>query len=1056
MILFCTFGLAHAQSIEVQGKVMSDDGMTIPNVSVYVKGAPTNGTVSDIDGNYTIKTKSGDVLVFSFIGYQTQEVTVGSRSQLNVVLKEDAEKLNEVVIVGYSTQTRNRMSTSISKLDTKVLESVSRTNPATALQGTVAGLRVTNNTGQPGSTPSIVFRGGTNWNGSGSPLILIDGVPGSFYALNSDDIESIEVLKDAASSAIYGARAADGVVLITTKQGKVGKSNISYKVRHSINKKRDDTNYAGAADFIKYNRQGVLYYNEVTGRNNFDRSFLHGATAFGTGGNATNSPFTVQYLDDDNRHLLNQPGWSTLVDPVDPSKKILFYENSVDNLIYQDSYASDHYVSFDGGNDKGTYYAGLGYLDNHGLVLGSKFKRYSGKFSGSYKIRKNIKVYSNIMYNHSKMNTSPLGSDNTVFRRFAGQAPTSRTYNNNEDGTWSEDLNPGTNSGFGNPLYYKDKFVRDNLEQRLSASAGIDWDIIRDLKFTLKGSFFTINNHNKAFNKAYISGGSVNATRNASASLSRTLRYQYTALLNYKKTLFDNHNISALLGAEYYKNNYYRFSAGTKGSPSDLIQTLNAGSEANGVPFSDEKESVIVSTFGQLNYDYKSRYLLGLTLRRDGSSRLGNDKYAIFPGVSLGWNAHNEEFFKDLKIENIVSSVKPRVSYGVNGKVGSLSEYQVFGAYGDQGIYNGSTGYANTGLPTLDLVWEKSTTLNMGLDVGFWNNRVSVIADYFIRDVEDKIAGMTLPYWTGFNSITTNNGTLRNKGLELQVNADIVKTKEWTWNLGITYYSVRNFVVKLPDNDNDNNRQGGTQIYDASSEDGLKWVGGYEEGKRIGADMVVAYVQDYIYADQAAVDAHSDRVDKLAKNQTKRFPGDVAWKDLNGDNIIDYKDRKVIGRTTPDFVGGVTSNLSWKNFNLFVKTDFAVGHIILNHIREKGLAQTQGNLNAYSELTDSWTPENRDTDVPRMVFTDPQKNYMRGSDRMWEDGDYLALREVTLSYELPKSLLRNTISGLRVFFTGANLHYFKSYSGDTPEKGGKQYGEFPMPRSYTFGLSLTL
>ncbi len=1054
MVLLSLQSNTHAQGNQVTGKVLSDSGETIPGVSVSVKGT-TRGTLSDIDGNYTIEAKEKETLIFSFIGYITQEKVIGVNRKVDIILGEDTQKLNEVVITGYSKITRTRMTTSISKLDKKVLESSSRSNAATALQGTVAGLRVTNNTGQPGSTPSIVMRGGTSWGGGGSPLILIDGVPGSFYALNSDDIESIEVLKDAASSAIYGARAANGVILVTTKKGKVGKSRVNYKVRHSMNSKRDDAEYLGAADFIKYNRQGVKYYNEVTGRTNFDRSFLNGATAFGTGGNATNSPFTVQYLTDDNRHLLNQAGWGKLTDPVDPTKEILFYENNVSDLIYQDSYSTDHYISFDGGNEKGTYYLGLGYLDNHGLILGSQFERYSSKFTGSYKVLKNVEVNSTVLYSQSHLNKSPLGSNNTVFRRFAGQGPTARTYNTNADGTVGTDLIPGTNAGFGNPLYYQDKFIRKNMEQRLSMSVEINWEILKDLKFTMRGSFFTINNHNEAFNKSYISGGSLKSTRKASASLGRNLTNQYTALLSYNKTIAKHHNFDALVGAEYYKGNVYSFSAGTKGSPTELIETLNAGSEADGVPSTFETENVIVSTFGQINYDFDTKYLFGFTIRRDGSSRLGNDKYGIFPGVSAGWNAHNENFFKNSLLKKYINNLKPRLSYGVNGNLTVLGNYSVFGTYAKQGVYGGKTGYGNKKLPTLDLRWEKSTTLNMGLDFGMLDNRITIIADYFIRDVKDKLANYELPKWVGISGITTNNGILRNQGLELQITGDVIRNKDLKWTLGATLYTVKTYVKELPANEMENNRQGGTQIYDSSTGE-LKWVGGYEEGKRAGSDLVVAYIQDYVYADQAAVDAHAGRVDEKAKNRTTRFPGDVAWKDVNGDNIINDKDREVIGRTTPDFVGGFTSNLSWKNFNLFIKTDFAMGHLIRNNLREKGFAQTQGNLNAYTELLDSWTPENRDTDVPRMVFVDPQRNHNRGSDRYWEKGDYLALREVTLSYTLPKDLLKNKITSLRLFVTGDNIHYFKSYSGDTPELGGYRHGDFPMPKTVTFGLNITL
>ncbi|WP_289023953.1 TonB-dependent receptor [uncultured Salegentibacter sp.] len=1059
LMLVC-FGFAlNAQDVEISGVVSDETGMPLPGVNVIVKNT-SRGVQTNFDGKYTISASAGETLVFSYLGFKTSEIDVAANtSNLDVVLQEDLSGLDEVVVTGYGKQSRAKLTTSIAKMDTRILETSTRSNAATALQGTIPGLRVTNNTGQPGATPNIVLRGGTSFDGSGSPLILIDGVPGSFYALNSDDIESIEVLKDAAATAIYGARAANGVVLVTTKTGEGGKSTITYKQKYSINYKRETPDYLDAANFIKYNRQAILYYNEATGRNNFDAGFLNGALAFGTGGNTTNSPFTTQYLTNENRYLLDYPGWGTVTDPVDPSKEILFRQNDVGDLIYQPSTSTDHYIGFQGGNEKGSYFASLGYLDNDGLILGSGFKRYSGKFTGSYNISDSFRVNSNILYAHSNLNLSPLGSNNTVFRRFAGQAPTSRTYNNNPDGSLSDDLNPGTNPGFGNPLYYQDKFIRDNVEQRLTASVGIDWDLMSNLTFSLTGSHFTVNNLDESFNKAYLSGSSLIETRNASARAQKTLRNQLTGTLNYTKSV-DKHYFDLLLGAEYYRDEYFTFSAGTKNSPTDLIPTLNAGAESNGVPSSFRTLQVIASGFGRFNYDYDDRYLVGLTFRYDGSSRLGNNKYGFFPGVSLGWNAHNEEFFKDSDIKNVFTKIKPRLSYGVNGNLEVLGNFSSFGSYGSQGVYDGQTGYANTSLPTLDLRWERSTTTNFGLDVSLFDNRINLIADYFIRDVEDKLSNLTLPYWTGFSGITTNNGILRNKGFELQLGADLVRGEDFQWSLNGTLSKIKNFVVELPENDNELNRQGGTQIYNPNTGE-LEWVGGLQEGQRVGNDLVVTYVQDYIYANQAEVDADANVQDDFLPDPFKRYPGDVAWVDVNGDDVINSYDRKVIGRTTPDFYGGLSTNMSYKNFSLYLKTDFAAGHVIYNHIRGKGLAQTQGNLNQDALVLDSWTPENTDTDVPRFVFVDAQDNIFRGNEgtvnsRFWEKGDYLAIRELTLSYDLPTEKFTDKITKLSLYLTGTNLHYFKSYSGDTPELGGYQAGEFPLPRTFTLGLNLTL
>ena len=1070
ILFFSLPSLSYAQSKTITGTVVGTiDNQPLPGASIVVKGM-TVGATTDFDGKYTIKAKAGDVLVFSYIGFKAKEVTVSGKTVIDVSLSDDTAMLDEIVITGYGKQTRAKLTTSVSKLDTKVLETSTRSNAATALQGTIAGLRVTNTTGQPGATPQIVLRGGTSFNGSGSPLILIDGIPGSFFALNSDDIESIEVLKDAAATAIYGARSANGVILVTTKTGKVGRSSINYRYKYSMNNERDDQQYIGAKDHINYNRQSIAYFREVVNNSGSFGAFLNGNHSAATGNNTTNDPFTTQLLNASNRYLLNQPGWSSIPDILDPSKEILFYDNKgVGDRIYQSSATKDHYLSFDGGNEKGTYYLGLGLLDNEGLILGSGFKRYSGKFSGSYNVANNVKVNSNILYSHSNLSLSPLGSDNTVFRRFQGQASTSRTYDSNADGTWSDQYAVGQNQSFGNPLYYQDKFVRKNLEQRLSASVGVDWDILEDLTLSVDGSHFTVNNHNENFNRAYRVGsttGPLRTGREASVRLQRTLRNQLTGTLNYTKKV-GNHSFNALIGAEYFKDNFFQTSAGTRNSPTDLIETLNAGAEANGIPSSFESEYVITSTFGRLLYDYDDKYLFSATFRNDGSSKLGKNKFGFFPGVSFGWNLHNEEFFKNTSLSNTISRLKPRLSYGVNGNQSVLSNYGVYGSYGSQGVYNGQTGYANSSLPTLGLQWEKSTTFNFGLDASLFNDRLSFITDLYSRDIKDKLANLTLPYYTGFSSILTNNGTIRNKGFELQVNGDVIRSEDLTWNVGATFTTNKNYVVKLPDNDNDLNRQGGTLIWNPKT-GAEEWVGGYQEGQRSGGDLVVAFEQAGIYATQAEADADNSITDAYmpGASRNKRWAGDVKWVDQNKDGIINGLDRKVIGRTTPDFVGGITTNLNYKNFSLFIKTDFATGHLVWNHVRNKGYGQTQGNLAQPIEVLNSWTPTNTNTDLPRFVFVNGAKNVWRGNEsssslqnygnnRFWEKGDYLALREVTFSYNVPTEYFKDAIKKLSVYATGSNLHYFKSVSGDTPEVGGVQYGQFPVPRTITIGLNLT-
>ncbi|MFV0344736.1 MAG: SusC/RagA family TonB-linked outer membrane protein [Bacteroidales bacterium] len=1058
-------GVVHGMTqIAVKGKVTDAEfNDPLPGVNVVISGT-TTGAITDVDGGFSIEVPSYETeLEFSMIGYERYRVKVGTSSFLEIRLETETTGLDEVVVTGYSTQSRAEMTTSISKLDKKVLESVPRANAATALQGTIAGLKVTQTTGQPGSTPSMVVRGGTDFDGSGSPLILIDGVPGSFYALNSDDIESMEVLKDAASTAIYGARAANGVILVTSKRGKAGKTNINVRTKFSTNQRREDPmEYLGAADYVKFNRLAVKAAQDVMGYAWLDQ-FLTGANAAGTSNNATNSIYTTMVLSDANRYLLNYDGWQTIEDPVNPGTTLIFQDNQMNELFYQDSYSQDYSVSVDGGNERGTYYLGLGYMDDDGLVYGSGFKRYSATFNASYKITDALKVSSNIIYAYSNL-SEPYDSDYNLFQRTAGLAPTSRIYNNNADGSLSDELQPGTYLGFGNPLYYRDKFIKENLEQRLTGSVQLDYSFLRDFNLTVRGSHFSINNTNESFNKAYMNSGSLNTERAASASYARTIRNQMTAMLNYKKS-FGKHNVNALLGTEYFIENSFNFNAGTRLSPTDLIYTMNVGSEANGIPYSYKTAYEIASLFGQVNYDFNYRYLFGFTFRYDGSSRLGNNKYGFFPGLSVGWNIHNEDFWKKSSIKKIISKAKPRLSYGVNGNIDVLSNFGVFGTYAKTSTYDTQTGYANTQLPLLDLRWERSTTFNAGLDIGFLNNRVTLIGDFFIRNVNDKLSGLTLPLWTGFSSITTNNGTLQNRGIELQLNADIIKNNAFRWNMGVTYYSVRNYAKSLPTNGVDNNRQGGQEIYDPST-GGTIYVGGLQEGERVGNDLITAYVFDGVYQTQEQIDADAGRRVEFAYDKDTRYLGDTRWKDLNGDNVINYLDRVVIGRRTPDFTGGLTTELNYKGFGLYMKSDFAVGHYIINGRRVKGIAQTQGNQNGPAEIADSWTADNPTSNIPIFTLVDRQGNHLAAggdqgsmsssSSRMWEKGDYFALREVTLSYDLNGKIANNIFKNVRIYISGSNLAYFNGFSGSTPEESssGIDSGRFPLPRTYTLGLNV--
>lgn len=968
-------------------------------------------------------------------------------------LKE--KEIEEVVMVGYTKKEKKTLTNSIGSVSEKVLASAPRANVATALQGTVAGLRVVQKTGQPGSSPSIQMRGGTGWSGSGSPLILIDGVPSnSFFSINNEDIESIDVMKDAAATAIYGARGANGVIIVTTKKGKKGKSNINFSTKTTYNFRRDEKlKYMNAAEFVRMNRLAIQAYSEQFKTRKFD-DYLDKEFPAATGNNTTNSIYTTMILTDANKYLLNQPGWQKIEDPINPGQYLIFMDNNLHDLYYQPSTTEDYNVSVDGGNDKGAFYASLGYINDRGIVYGSGFRRISGTLNTSYKIRNNFKVSANISYTSTNQTPTYLNNDNWIFQRAAGLAPTARIYYNNPDGTLSDRLNPGVSLSFGNPLYYNDKFVRHYVQQRLTASMQLDWAFASKFNFMVRGSYFNSNDFKENFVKAYYDGGNYVDSRRGMFTTRSTLRNQVTSILSYKNTFGTKNHIDALVGLEYYKSEVFGSRFDTKNSPTDLIYTLNVAPElefVRGATGTSRSAYSIGSLFSQVYYDYDNRYLLGLTFRADGTSKLDkNNRFDYFPGVSLGWNVHKESFFKESGINKVFSQIKPRVSYGVNGNIDNLSNYGVYGLYGTTSIYNGKIGYVNTVLPNFTLLWERVNSLNFGLDLSLFSNRVSLSADYFTRDIYNKIASLPLPIWTGFSSILRNIGIMQTKGIEAEIKVKVINNQDFKWNVGGNYYTFESYAKKLAPSSLPGNRIGGSKIYDPVSKTEI-YVGGREEGKRID-DVVVSYIFDGIYRTQEEVDKANDsglRVE-FAQKQNVRFLGDAKWKDLNGDNVIDYRDRAVIGRVTPKFTGGFNTDFSYKNFNLYIRTDFAVGHLKFNYQRERSFTQKQGALNGFKEVLDSWSETNPDSDIPRFVFTDPQNNH--SGNRLWEKADYLALREVTVSYNLPRidKLFRN----VRIYATGSNIAYITPYLAN-PESGGLEADSYPLPMNLTFGVSAT-
>ncbi len=1069
---------AGAQQRQIRGTVTSlSDKSTIPGVTVVVKGTQT-GTLTNADGQYEISASSGQTLTFSFVGYKPQEVAVGAQSEINVILEEDVTMLNEVVAIGYGTQSRQTMTTSISKLDKKVLENVAMANPATALQGTIPGLRVINNSGQPGSSPTILLRGGASINNPGAPLIVVDGVVRSFNDLNPSDIESVEVLKDAASTAIYGARANNGVILVTTKRGKNGFSEIQYKARTGFNHLRTAYDYVDARDFIYYNRLGVRRVNEGRAPGGIAPVSPDSQTGFGVNLPNIYSSIKITGANRNQFSSLLNDGWQWMIDPYNDRDTLMFvdYGSQIRDATFNNpAKTQDHYLSFTGGNEKAKFAASLGYYNEDGLVVGTKYERFSGTLNGSYRIKPNFEVSGSVAYSVSKL--PPIyQAEAGIFYRVQSLWPTFKPFDDNGN------PNPNNAAGNGNPLYYLDRYVRKNNVRKTTFNLGASWEIVKDLLLQAQVNFFYRDDVDESFTKSiqYQTTTVPDVTRPSSAFYADTLQQQHNITLNYSKNI-NQHNFNILVGGEYFDGAAFNLSAAGNKAATDFIPTLNAATERTSIS-SLWGQHRILSAFGRLNYDFDGKYLVSGVIRYDGISRLASgNRWAAFPGLSFGWNLHKEAFFIDSGLERVITNLKPRVSYGVNGNVAGVGQYEVQGGYGIQTLYGGQAGFLNTGMVNAGLRWERSTSVDAGADIGLFNNRVSLSVDYFNRVTSDLLTNLALPSYTGFSSIRTNLGSLRNRGYEIDLNANLLSLPNGlTWNLSVNTAFVRNKILKLPDNGNERNRQGGYEVYDPA-QGKVVWVGGIQEGGTLG-DMF-AFKQERILRDWDDVNQSvANRYDAISElygpsayadlaNKTGKFPiepGDVLWADLDNNGIINSLDRIKIGNMYPKYTGGMSSSLSFKNVTLFARLDYGLGHTIYNDLYARILGQMQGTFNLITDVKKMWSEDNMDTDLPRFTYADQvlKKNITRSnnagtsqdnnSSRFYEKGDYLAFREVTLAYQLPGAWTSKVkMSSVRLNVTGQNLGYLTSYSGTSPERGGLDPGRYPLPRTVVFGLQVS-
>ena len=1041
-LLSFTLAAVYAQNIQIKGTVVSGtDNEPLPGVNVVVKGNTSTGTITDFNGTFTLSAPADAILSISYIGFKSQEIAVKGHKDIKIVLQEDSETLDEVVVVGYGVQKKSVVTASIAKVSADDLASTAPVRMDNALKGLASGVTVTSSSGQPGAAAQIRVRGvGTirTENGAADPLYIVDGMPleGGLDYLNPNDIASIEVLKDAASGAVYGARAANGVILVTTKTGKIGKTKVTYDFSYgwqSAWKKRDVLN---ASEYALMINEGAI--------------------------NAGIAPkFSDPY----------SYGQGT---------------NWQDEVFNNNAPMMNHQVSVSGASEKVNYLFSLGFYTQDGIVGGnfdrSNYERLTLRSNTQYTLfdeskernwLNSLKVTSNLSYARIKSTSfddnstwgTPLGSalalspilnvyDETEeaikaqFDKYGTKAEYTTVYDPRNGklfsipGEFGEMSNPIAKLSLPGDKHWSHKFVA-NFSAELQL-----WD---NLKFkTSYGadlSFWGYDGYRPLY---YLRSGESSTQSSAYSRKEDGTVWQLENVLMYDKSI-DKHSFSVLLGQSAKKssgsylygsrNNITNYSRPYIDASTGLA--ANADRDAAGAPSVD---ATLASIFARASYNYDERYMLQVTVRRDGSSRFGpNNHYAVFPSFSLGWNLTNEKFMN--KRPNWLTTTKIRLSWGKNGNenIGNF-KYTVLTSPGNNAIFGSSENVINgvkaSGLANPDLKWEESEQLDFGLDFGFFNNALTFTADYYKKKTNGMLMEMNIPFYVGEAKPIGNVGKMENSGIELEA-AYKFRVSDWNFRVSANASYLKNKLIEY------GNESGWENL---DSFQGTGDISRAENGKPF--PFFYGYKTAGIFQNTDEVKAYKN--DKGELLQPTAVPGDVRFVDVDGNGIIDANDRTDIGKGMPDWTFGFNLGVSWKSFDLNMMWQGTAGNDIYDATRRTDIATS----NLPSWMLNRWTGEGTSNRIPRFVQGD-NVNW-QSSDLYVYDGSYLRLKNIQLGYTLPAALTQKVfISSLRFYVAAENLFTFTKYHGFDPEisSGGTSlgidYGVYPQARVWTIGASLS-
>jgi len=1014
-LFLLSFSTVFAQQKTVKGVVTgADDNMGLPGVSILEKGTQ-NSASTDIDGNYQIAVGPNATLVFSFVGYAPQEIAVGGQSAISVTLKSEASELTEVVVVGYGTQKRKVSSAATTVVSGKDLQQTNSIDATSALQGQSSGVNITSTSGQPGAGMVVNIRGaGTT--GNSTPLYVVDGVivDNGIGYLDPSIIERMDVLKDAAAASIYGARAANGVILVTTKRGSEGKMNVAFNTYtgfQSVYKKLDLLN----------GQEYATIMNEAR----------------------VNSGMAPLYTQSQVANMTNHD-W----------QKDLFKDGAV---------KQNHSLVISGGDKKATYNTGLSYYGQEGVIGGntgqSQYDRVSFTMNSTYNLKDNWRFGENFTYSNVK--SSGIADDgiySNSIRGFLNTPPNYPTYN--ADGSYgSSDIS----SDITNPaaLLYYNNFNESKIN-RYVGNIFSELDLIKGLTFRTSFGIDVSDTAYRSFVPVYqLSTVSYNTISTVTQSNTNNFSWTWDNTLQYKVSL-GKHNIDILAGTSARE----RISEYTSGTGKNLIfddfehaYLSNTTDKTQNTVTGGKTPYNIASMFGRLLYDFDNKYIVTATIRRDGSSEFGpNNKYAVFPAFSGAWNVDQESFFpEDAKV---VNALKFRGSWGQNGNdqfprtfaymstISSFDKNYHFGT-GAQEIPL-QIGASPDYLSNPDLKWETSEQLNIGFDATLFSN-FSLTVDYYNKKTKDWLVQAIAPQYAGALAPYINGGDVTNKGFEIALGYTKSFGEDWRLSVNANFSRNKNEVTRIANQDGIIN--GETNLLFQ----GIDEMNRVQEGQPIG--FFYGLQTDGIFQNQAEIDAYTQNGTPVQPNAA---PGDVKFVDRNGDGVINADDKTKIGDPNPDFYYGLNFTLNYKAFDLSVYTYGVGGNQIAYGVRD----YSRPFFNYTTDVFSRWTGEGTSTTTPRVTYgTTDNGNYTKFSDLYMKDGDFFRIKTITLGCDLAKlsDVINDTFSQLRLYVSANNLFTFTKYPGMDPEVGfgnvnqswarGIDVGFYPQPRTFMFGLS---